>query len=178
MVKVLDFGLAAVRADLPDPAQSSEFADAHHLADPRRDDPGHGGLHESGAGSRQAGGQARRHLGVRRGAVRDADGQAVVRRRDDFRHAGGSCSPRNRIGSKFRRKCGGCWKRACKKIPSSGCKPSAIGDCYLRTRSHKEVLPHGHAWVGMAAAALVLAIDCAGRGSRLVARDAAGGVIR
>ena len=37
------------------------------------DDPRHGGLHVAGAGAREAGGQARGHLGVWRGALRDAD---------------------------------------------------------------------------------------------------------
>ena len=31
--------------------------------------------------------------------------------------------------AKFQRKCGGCSKRACKRTPSNGCKPSAIRDC-------------------------------------------------
>jgi hypothetical protein len=51
--------------------QSGEFADAHHLSHSRWNDPGDGGLHESGTGARQARGQARLYLGLRRGTVRD-----------------------------------------------------------------------------------------------------------
>ena len=87
VVKVLDFGLAAVSAIFRS-RQSGEFPHAHHLPHARGDDPGDGGVHESGAGSRESGGQARRYLGVRRGAVRDADGPTIVRRRDGVGHAG------------------------------------------------------------------------------------------
>ena len=45
-------------------------------------DPRHGRLHESRAGARQGGRQARRHLGVRLRALRDADRPPRVRRRD------------------------------------------------------------------------------------------------
>ena len=44
------------------------------------------GLHEPGAGARAGRRQADRHLGVRLRAVRDADGQESVRRRDDHRY--------------------------------------------------------------------------------------------
>ena len=42
-----------------------------------------------GAGARQAGRQARRHLGLRRGALRDAHGPQGLRGRDGLRHARG-----------------------------------------------------------------------------------------
>ncbi len=59
----------------------------HHLAGHDRDrhDPGHGRVHESRAGARQNRGQARRHLGVRCRAVRDAHGRSRVRRRGSRR---------------------------------------------------------------------------------------------
>ena len=76
-MKVLDFGLAkamepgggfvAEHVDVPDDHHARDDAGGH--------DPRHGGLHVAGAGAREDGGQARRHLGVRRRAVRDAHGQ-------------------------------------------------------------------------------------------------------
>ena len=51
-----------------------QLSDDDDRAPPRGRDPRHGGVHGAGTGARQAGRQARRHLGVRRRAVRDADG--------------------------------------------------------------------------------------------------------
>ena len=71
VVKVLDFGLA--KASEPAPA-----ADVTHSptvtadGDARRRDSRHGRLHEPGAGAREGGRQAHRHLGVRVRALRDA----------------------------------------------------------------------------------------------------------
>ena len=82
-VKVLDFGLAKAMEPAAGSSPSAvDVADDHHAGDDAgRDDSRHGGLHVAGAGARQDRGQARGHLGVRRRAVRDADGQAGVRRR-------------------------------------------------------------------------------------------------
>ena len=75
-VKVLDFGLAKAL----DPASGSglgdrrdEFPTLTARATQARHDPRHGGVHGARAGARQGRGPARRHLGVRRRAVRDAD---------------------------------------------------------------------------------------------------------
>ena len=80
-VKVLDFGLAKA-IDAGRPVRSSSrvaVADAHHAGDDAgRVDPRHCRVHESRTGARQGGRQARGHLGVRGGAVRDADGPAGV----------------------------------------------------------------------------------------------------
>ena len=71
-VKVLDFGLARV-AQPSAQRRPAVLAHPHHERHPGRSDPGHGGLHGAGAGARRGGRQARRHLGLRRGVVRDAD---------------------------------------------------------------------------------------------------------
>ena len=75
-VKVLDFGLAKIDGVVDEPARKRRrTADA--VADRRRHaggpDSRHGGLHGSRAGARQTRGQARRHLGLRRRPLRDAD---------------------------------------------------------------------------------------------------------
>ena len=73
-VKVLDFGLAegdrsGRRVDASNAMNSPTLTVAR---DADRHDPRHGRLHGAGAGARQSGRQARRHLGVRRRALRDA----------------------------------------------------------------------------------------------------------
>ena len=60
------------------PRESGRLTDAGAL-DARRRDPGNGRVHGAGAGARSGGGQARGHLGLWRGAVRDVDRQATVR---------------------------------------------------------------------------------------------------
>ena len=65
VVKVLDFGLAN---GAPTAGDADDGA-----APPRGRDPRHRRLHEPGAGARQDGRQAHRHLGVRLRALRDAD---------------------------------------------------------------------------------------------------------
>jgi serine/threonine-protein kinase len=65
-VKVLDFGLAKAFEGV---RESDQLADADAGRHGRGHDHGHGRIYEPGAGARQAGGQARRHLGLRRGAV-------------------------------------------------------------------------------------------------------------
>ncbi len=80
-VKVLDFGLAKaldpVGITAGDLANSPTITVARHDRD--RGDSRHRGVHVARAGAGQARGQARRHLGVRRGPVRDAQRQACVR---------------------------------------------------------------------------------------------------
>ena len=69
-VKVLDFGLAKLRpVDVAPGTKPEDLAHHQHGRDLGWNDPGHGGVHESGTGSGQDGGQARRHLGVWRGAL-------------------------------------------------------------------------------------------------------------
>jgi site-specific DNA recombinase len=63
-----------------------DLAGAPGRPDLTRRDPRHRRLHESGAGARAAGRSARRHLGVRVRAVRDAHRAAGVSRRDRVGH--------------------------------------------------------------------------------------------
>ena len=75
-VKVLDFGLAKAL----DPAGSAsaerrQFSDAVDAGHAGRRHPGNRRVHGAGTGAGQSRRQARRHLGVRVRAVRDADGQ-------------------------------------------------------------------------------------------------------
>ena len=83
-VKVLDFGLAKAM-DPAGPARAQtcdELADDHVARDDADGhDPRHGRLHVARAGARQAGRQARRHLGIRRRPLRDADRPPRVRGR-------------------------------------------------------------------------------------------------
>ena len=68
-VKVLDFGLAkAMEPSGRAVAERVDVADDHVAGDDARrgHDSRHGRLHGAGAGAREAGRQARRHLGVRR----------------------------------------------------------------------------------------------------------------
>ena len=89
-VKVLDFGLAkamdaaeaprAALVELPTSSHSPTLRRDRHAA---RRDPRHRGLHGARAGARAAGRQARRHLGLRRRPLRDADrrsGSSTARR--------------------------------------------------------------------------------------------------
>ncbi len=76
-VKVLDFGLAKAmdRRRYGRRRRRHAVADHHDTRDDAGgDDPGHGGLHDAGAGEGAGGGQAQRRVGVRLRAVRDADG--------------------------------------------------------------------------------------------------------
>ena len=79
-VKVLDFGLAKAMepAAGSSPGMSKSPTITTPADDRRGDDPRHGGLHVARAGARQGGRQARRHLGVRLRALRDAHGHARV----------------------------------------------------------------------------------------------------
>ena len=65
-MKVLDFGLAkAIEPAGAASPSSVAVADDHHARDDAGGhDPRHGRLHDARAGARQAGRQARRHLGV------------------------------------------------------------------------------------------------------------------
>ena len=81
VVKVLDFGLA--KAMEPAGVRTRAYGQPHdHHAgdDTGGDDPGHGSVHGARTGAWAARGQASRHLGIRRGAVRDARRPAPFRR--------------------------------------------------------------------------------------------------
>ena len=84
IVKVLDFGLA--KAIGPDGSTAtSDLANSPTLTSPATRagrDPRHGVIHVAGAGAGPRRRQARRHLGVRRRAVRDAERQAPLRWRN------------------------------------------------------------------------------------------------
>ena len=86
-VKVLDFGLAKAMDPTGPASQPSRVAvaDDHDARDDDRrgHDSRHGGVHGAGAGAREAGRQARRHLGVRLRAVRDAHAAARAFDGDD-----------------------------------------------------------------------------------------------
>ena len=97
-VKVLDFGLAKAFSEETvdtDPSQSPTLTAASNAGG---SDPGHGRLHESGAGAGQARGQAHRHLGVRVRAVRDAEREAGVRGREHHRYHGVGGEPGAGVG--------------------------------------------------------------------------------
>ena len=92
-VKVLDFGLAKAMepASAASAANVVAVADDHDARDDdrRRHDSRHGRVHEPRAGAREGAADKRADIwafGVR--ALRDADGQARVRRRRCHRHAG------------------------------------------------------------------------------------------
>ena len=91
-VKVLDFGLAKLtEASGADAIGGDDASQAATVMSPAHDDrhghgPRHGGLHVAGAGAWQGRRQAHRRVGVRRRALRDAHGEARVRRRRHRRH--------------------------------------------------------------------------------------------
>ncbi len=103
-VKVLDFGLAKAWEG-PGAASVRPVA----VADPRphrhrgRRHPRHRRLHVAGAGPREGGRPARRHLGVRRRALRDADRPEALRGRDGERRARRGPDPRAAVGEPARR---------------------------------------------------------------------------
>ena len=100
-VKVLDFGLAkAWTGDDPGVRLGGRpLAVAHARAHRHRGrpHPRHRGLHVARAGARQGRRQARRHLGVRRRALRDAHRPAALRGRDGERRARRGAEDRARL---------------------------------------------------------------------------------
>ena len=68
-VKVLDFGLAKAFAGGESEQRPVEFADVERSGHDARRHSRHRGVHVARAGTRQGGGQAHRHLGVRLRAV-------------------------------------------------------------------------------------------------------------
>ena len=74
---------ASARGTSPDLSQSPTMAGGRHTI---RRHPRDRRVHEPGAGPRQAGGQARRYLGVRMRALRNADGPSRISGRDAVRH--------------------------------------------------------------------------------------------
>ena len=77
-------------------------ADNDPARDRGRGDPRNRRLHVAGAGARQAGRQPRRHLGLRRGAVGDADRGQALRWGNGVRRAWRRCSPESRTGVPWR----------------------------------------------------------------------------
>ena len=81
-VKVLDFGLAKMaEVDALESLVPVDVADIGRARNVRRADSRHGGLHESRAGTRQAGRSPLRYLVVRLRRLRDVDGPPGVRHR-------------------------------------------------------------------------------------------------
>ena len=88
-VKVLDFGLAkALGPDGRQCAATDELADADRACHADGHDPRHRRVHGARTGARQGGRSPRRHLGVWRRALRDADRPPGVRRRRRLDHVG------------------------------------------------------------------------------------------
>jgi serine/threonine protein kinase len=91
-VKVLDFGLA--KAIAGDPMSSGPTSTPTviptltSMGTVAGDDPRHRGLHVSRAGARREHRSSRRRLGIRSRLLRDAHGEARVRRRNRLRHVG------------------------------------------------------------------------------------------
>ena len=81
-VKVLDFGLAKALETAPATTTLAEFADAEHGGDTGGSHPRHRGLHVAGASQGFSGRSPQRHLLVRVRALRNADREAAVSRRD------------------------------------------------------------------------------------------------
>ena len=81
VVKVLDFGLAKALQPIGRPRRESlVVADHHHTRDDAGGDgPRHRRIYESGAGQGARGRPAERRVGVRLRAVRDVDGETIVR---------------------------------------------------------------------------------------------------
>ena len=103
-----------------------------------RDDSRHRGLHGARAGARQGRRQARRHLGVRRGAVRDADGAARVRRRRRRPTRSRRVVASSRTGRRCRQACPTAVRRvaaapACRRTRSSG--SATCRACASRSRA-------------------------------------------
>ncbi len=102
-VKVLDFGLAKAM-DQPSvsglqPSEMSQSPTVAHSGTAAGHHPRHGGVHGAGAGARTTGRQARRHLGLWRGPLRDADRRSGVRWRDPDRRTRSGRPQRTRLGS-------------------------------------------------------------------------------
>ena len=124
-VKVLDFGLAKALRPVPASSASPTLRTRRRSPTPARrqigDDPRHRRLHGAGAGARQGRRQARRHLGVRRRALRDADRRARFRGEDQSP----TCSPRSLAPSRTGARCpprrrprsAGCCARCLEKDP-------------------------------------------------------------
>ncbi len=79
--KILDFGLAKVTGNAAASAETATIESDPQAPDQSGSDDGHGGVYVAGAGEGQGVGCAHRSVFVRRGAVRDGDGQDAVFRR-------------------------------------------------------------------------------------------------
>ena len=140
-VKVLDFGLA--KALGPDGGEHAD-AIATRRRSPRDDDaaghdPRHRRLHGARAGARQAGRPARRHLGVRRRALRDAHRPPRVRGRRRLRSRSRPCSrtdPKwSALPADLPAAAARLLRRCLEKDPEA--RLSAIGDARLELDEHE-----------------------------------------
>ena len=110
------------------------LAHAHGRGDAGRRRHRDGGVHVARAGARAIRGQARRHLGVRRGAVRDALGAQGVRGRDRLGHARRGAARRHRLG-------GAAARDACVGAPRPAPLPRPRSEDALsrrRRRAHRD----------------------------------------
>ena len=92
--KVLDFGLAKASGRRFQRHGHIHFANAEPRGNAGRNSAGHGRVYEPGTSPWEESRPPRRHLVVWRCPVRDADGQARIHGRNNFRHAGRSDSCR------------------------------------------------------------------------------------
>ena len=91
-------------------------------ADAGGHDPRHRGLHGAGAGAGQGGRQARRHLGVRVRALRDAHRQRRVRGRDVSDTLAACSSETCRDPTQVPARRGDCCAAAWRRIQNGGCR--------------------------------------------------------
>jgi serine/threonine protein kinase len=89
--KILDFGLAKP-APSAKPADRTALPTEEHLTTPGVS-RGYRRLHVAGAGARRRTGCAHRSVQLRRGAVRDGDGEGGLHRRDDGHDSRGDSEP-------------------------------------------------------------------------------------
>ena len=131
-VKVLDFGLAKV-GGLAD-GRVGQLAHALGARDAGRRHAGHRRLHEPRAGQGKAGRQARRHLGLRRRAVRDAHRRAAASGRDPVGDAG--LGAERSAGSHSR---AGTSAAAATELPAKGPRATATRDRGLEAPARRRL---------------------------------------
>ena len=102
------------------PSRLSQLADDADRRDAGGHDPRHRGLHVAGAGARQTRRQARRHLGIRRRPLRDADRPARVRGRGRVVDPGGGDPVRAALGRRARERAA-----AARELPAEGSAEAA-----------------------------------------------------
>ena len=116
---------------VPDP-RAHRHRGRHH--------PRHRGLHVARAGARKGGRPARRHLGLRRAALRDAERPPALRGRDGERHARGGAQDGARLERPAEGHAGrgpaACCGAASSATRSSACATSAKRGSLSATRPH------------------------------------------